>query len=392
MPDEPRDPWTQVLDFLSKLITPVWNDLIPLLPLALVGLIALFFLNLALQWRRAGALNRSRLARPLRAGAPPAGVHLPGPSRWPFVLPIAGTLVFFALALAPRRAPGETSQPFNFPLLAVGLLVGVVAVAGWLRDAMHEWRRTASAEGGIAHIPGAHPVGGGAVALAGPARRLPLEPPPGVHLPGPSPWPFLAPIALLVLFFGVVLHPALILGGIVMGAIAALGWLRDAGSEYRQTDAGHAPEPTTRDPARAFPRRLVKLYGAIFAACLVIAFAPGVIGFLTAKPSPAAAGGGTGGGTAPSSQVEIAAQTIQFTKKELVVVAGTPFTITFDNHDPAPHNVAILHAPGDANPLFQGEIFAGPGQRTYNVPAIPAGSYPFVCSVHANMTGTLVSK
>ncbi len=32
----------------------------------------------------------------------------------------------------------------------------------------------------------------------------------------------------------------------------------------------------------------------------------------------------------------------------------------------------------------------GPAQTVYNVPSLPAGSYTFVCSVHSNMTGTLV--
>ena len=39
--------------------------------------------------------------------------------------------------------------------------------------------------------------------------------------------------------------------------------------------------------------------------------------------------------------------------------------------------------------LFKGEIITGPAQITYDVPALPAGTYTYICSVHPNMTGTL---
>ena len=42
--------------------------------------------------------------------------------------------------------------------------------------------------------------------------------------------------------------------------------------------------------------------------------------------------------------------------------------------------------------MFKGDIFNGPDKRTYSVPALPAGTYAFVCSVHPNMTGTLTVK
>ena len=68
--------------------------------------------------------------------------------------------------------------------------------------------------------------------------------------------------------------------------------------------------------------------------------------------------------------------------------AGEPFAIEFDNQDPGiPHNVEIRD-PGGA-PVFTGEIFNGAATRTYNVPALEAGDYTFVCTVHPNMTGTL---
>ena len=40
--------------------------------------------------------------------------------------------------------------------------------------------------------------------------------------------------------------------------------------------------------------------------------------------------------------------------------------------------------------LFKGTIFPGVATQTYKVPALSAGSYVFVCTVHPNMVGTLV--
>ena len=42
--------------------------------------------------------------------------------------------------------------------------------------------------------------------------------------------------------------------------------------------------------------------------------------------------------------------------------------------------------------MLKGEIFNGAATKTYQVPALGAGTYTFVCSVHPNMTGTLTVK
>src|SRR3712207_1231494 len=89
------DAWTQILDFLSRIIIPDWGGLVALIPLALLAL-AILGIGLTLfRWWATAGMNRSRVAPRIEAGVPPPGVHLPGPSRWPFVLPIGATFVLF---------------------------------------------------------------------------------------------------------------------------------------------------------------------------------------------------------------------------------------------------------------------------------------------------------
>ena len=89
--------------------------------------------------------------------------------------------------------------------------------------------------------------------------------------------------------------------------------------------------------------------------------------------------------------MQVAAQNIAFDPTELSVPAGQPFQIEFANNEQLPHNVEIRDAAGTTS-LFQGEIFTGVGTRTYDVEALPAGSYQFVCTVHPNMVGTLAAQ
>jgi len=114
-----------------------------------------------------------------------------------------------------------------------------------------------------------------------------------------------------------------------------------------------------------------------------------------ATPSGSAAPSGSAvpsGSAAPSGQtVSIVAQNIAFTTTDVTAPADTPFTIEFQNQDAGvPHNVDIKDAAGTS--VFKGEIFPGVATKSYQVPALKAGSYTFICDVHPNMTGTLTVK
>lgn len=77
--------------------------------------------------------------------------------------------------------------------------------------------------------------------------------------------------------------------------------------------------------------------------------------------------------------IEIKAKDIAFDIGEFEVPADTEFCIAFENQEDIPHNVAIYDG-GEA--LFTGEILNTAGSIVYNVPALPAGEYRFICDVH----------
>ena len=110
-----------------------------------------------------------------------------------------------------------------------------------------------------------------------------------------------------------------------------------------------------------------------------------------AAPSGAAPSGGpapSGGAAGPT--LAVSALNVAYDTAALQAPADTPFKIDFDNQDAGtPHNIAIHDGSPTGAEVWKGEVFAGPAKKTYDVPALKAGTYAFVCSVHPNMTGTL---
>jgi plastocyanin len=101
---------------------------------------------------------------------------------------------------------------------------------------------------------------------------------------------------------------------------------------------------------------------------------------------------------APASSVDpnaevvtVTAQNLAFTETEVTAPADASFTLSFDNQDASVlHDVQIKDA-SDAE-VFKTPTFEGAAKRDFTVPALPAGSYPFVCTVHPDMTGTLTAE
>ena len=87
----------------------------------------------------------------------------------------------------------------------------------------------------------------------------------------------------------------------------------------------------------------------------------------------------------------ISAVALAFEQEEVEVPADRAFTLEFANNDTGvQHNVEIKDDAGAS--LFRGDIFTGVETRVYDVPALAAGAYPFICTVHPTMTGTLTAS
>ena len=87
---------------------------------------------------------------------------------------------------------------------------------------------------------------------------------------------------------------------------------------------------------------------------------------------------------------DLVAVDLAFDRPSLEVPAGIRFDLEFVNLDAVPHNVSIVDSRDGV--LYAGELFTGPDDRTYEISAIPAGTYRFRCDVHPDMVGTLVAQ
>lgn len=88
----------------------------------------------------------------------------------------------------------------------------------------------------------------------------------------------------------------------------------------------------------------------------------------------------------------ISAIDIAFDRSEVVVPAGRPFTLVFENREALSHNVSIYADLSLRDRKFEGALFGGPATRWYPVPALAAGTYVFVCDLHPNMEGRIVAS
>jgi plastocyanin len=111
----------------------------------------------------------------------------------------------------------------------------------------------------------------------------------------------------------------------------------------------------------------------------------------SAAPASAAPGSAPPSAAAGGTLLTEVASGVQFQTTTLEAPSGQPFQIEFDNQDAGiPHNIQIVDGSGAL--VFDGETIKGPAKVTYNVPALAAGTYKFVCKWHPTMTGQLTAK
>ena len=114
-------------------------------------------------------------------------------------------------------------------------------------------------------------------------------------------------------------------------------------------------------------------------ACLCLALAACGAGGGQSVPLPAV----------PVDAPHLAAGGLAFDRSKISLPAGKSFALVFENREGVPHNVALYDGAG--HPVFEGDVFGGPGMRVYQVPALAPGRYAFRCSVHPDMHGTALA-
>ncbi len=121
----------------------------------------------------------------------------------------------------------------------------------------------------------------------------------------------------------------------------------------------------------------------------IAAASPSPVATPTATPVPSPSPAPSSTPAPPKTDVTIIAQGTKFTTPDVTGPAGKQFTIGFQNLDEgASHNLHIRSAAGAE--VFTGARVTGVVTTVYHVPALKAGTYPFICDVHpVEMTGTL---
>ncbi|GAC1663088.1 MAG: hypothetical protein NVS9B8_01500 [Candidatus Limnocylindrales bacterium] len=351
--------WTGILDLAKIFVIPDWGSLIALLPVFMGLVVIVFLIGQVMQYRRLGP-RRRRPGR-IRPVTPP-GVHMPGPTYAPIFAALGTFLLFLGLV-------------FGGLILVLGAVALVLTLLYWGREGLTDYD----------HVAGDHP-------------QLPAVvhdgPPPGVHMPGPSFRPILAALGVATLFAGLVFGGWVLAVGVVLTITALLGWLNDARKEYRQVVRADATGHLENEPAPAWPKTLLSVFAFLVIAAVALTagwFPPRAVsgGTAGAAGSPAPSGGSAGSGGPGPGVLAITASGIKFDVATLSAPADKPFKITFDNKDVGTnHDVDFLDASGKK--VYDMKDFPGPAVKTFDVPAMKAGTYKFECSIHpALMNGQL---
>jgi plastocyanin len=129
----------------------------------------------------------------------------------------------------------------------------------------------------------------------------------------------------------------------------------------------------------ALRTRAAVAFGAVIVGVALIASACG--GGSPAATTTTGAGGAPPTSAAPSrAGATISIKNFAFSPSTLTVAPGAKVTVT--NHDSVTHTVTSSSGKFDTGPV-------GPGHSVTITAPGAAGKYPYICSIHQFMTGTL---
>jgi len=101
------------------------------------------------------------------------------------------------------------------------------------------------------------------------------------------------------------------------------------------------------------------------------------------------ASGGESSTPPTDADATVTAADMAFAPGTVTVTAGEDFSLALVNQDSMPHNIAVYTDSSKSEKLFEGEMVTD-GTIVYDISALEPGEYFFDCSLHPNMTGTLV--